>query len=347
MSQLATEYQIREQMYVMLYEEYQEPIKRHLFVRWVHNLDIADDLCQETFKQLWESLRKETVVKQYAYYENWLYKTATYRAIDYLRQNKPIVYLSQSESEANSWFDELRTEGLEDRIDFTCTQDDLLQLPPKQRYSVVKHAEGYNLSEIAEDLGVGKSTVSGYISQGRTNLRNRKSFAVTADLEERRRVSGEIDRIINMIEISQLELLSKIASNMQHGGYFTKEASLDPFSMAYEVAYELQNNEELRSEVVPELKSVDNVNNVLDDYMEEDALVKLVPGTGTIRELLRFGVQETLTLTESDQLSIDVERYLDRTIRKPWRRVLIDAENKRRGLLSDTAVLGAYGQYLF
>jgi RNA polymerase sigma-70 factor, ECF subfamily len=180
MSQLSTEYQVREQMFAMLYEDYQQPIERFL-VKRVDEQESARDLCQETFKQLWEFLCKETVVKQYAYYRNWLYKTAKYRAIDYLRRNKPMVYLSQSESEANSWFDELRIEGLEDRIDLICMQDDLLQLPPEQREYLVEYASGHKQKEIAAKKGISESTVSEYMSQGRTNLR-KKYYLATADI---------------------------------------------------------------------------------------------------------------------------------------------------------------------
>jgi DNA-directed RNA polymerase specialized sigma24 family protein len=57
MSKSATEYQVRKQMFETLYEEYQEPIERYLVTR-VYNQEQASDLCQETFKQLWELLCK-------------------------------------------------------------------------------------------------------------------------------------------------------------------------------------------------------------------------------------------------------------------------------------------------
>jgi RNA polymerase sigma factor (sigma-70 family) len=171
-------------MFEALYEDYQKPIERYL-VKWVRNKEDAREICQDTFEYFWQFLTKETVVQSAAKYKGDLYTTAKYRAIGHLRrQNKTIVYLSQSESEANSWFDELRTEGREDIIeDLICTQDDLLQLPQKQREYLVEYALGHKQKEIAEEKGISKSTVSEYIRLGRTNLRNRKSFVVTVDLK--------------------------------------------------------------------------------------------------------------------------------------------------------------------
>lgn len=186
----ATEYQVRIQMFEALYEDYQKPIERYL-VKWIHDQESARDLCQETFAYFWQFLIKETVVQPAANYKTDLYTTAKYRAIDYLRKhNKPIVYLSQSESEENSWFDELRAEGHEELIeDWMSTQDDLLQLPPQQRDSLVQYALGYKQKEIAEKKGISESAVSAYMSLGRNNLRNKKSFAVTADLQYAKELS--------------------------------------------------------------------------------------------------------------------------------------------------------------
>ena len=307
MSQIATEYQVREQMFNTLYKDYQQKIERYL-VTLVYNQEQASDLRQEAYMQLLEFLRNETVVKQYAYYRNWLYKTATFRAVDYLRRNKPMVYLSQIESEANSWSDKLRTEGLEDRIDLVDLPNELLQLPPKQRECLVEYAEGYKQKEIAENKGISEAAVSGYMRMGRTNLRNKKSFVVTADLEERRRVSREIDETTNRMLFESFTIL-----------------------------YKIEHNENLMS-------SPNYVDRVLGQHIKEDALI-MSTLESTFEELLRFE-QESFKEIDDNHMR-NLIRYYDRTFGKTLRRVLIDAENQNRGLLSDTAVLGAYGQYLF
>ncbi len=175
------DYQVRVQVFNMIYEDYRESIERYL-VTLVYEQEQARDLCHVTFEQFWEFLCKETVVKQIAYYKNWLYKTAKYRAIDYLRRNKPIVYLSQSESEANSWFDELRTEVFEDRIDLICLLDGLLQLPQQQRDVVVAMLKGFKQKDIAAKSGISKSTVSEYVKLARAQL-YRKVYPVTEDMK--------------------------------------------------------------------------------------------------------------------------------------------------------------------
>ncbi len=330
MSQSAKEHQIRKQMFEALYGDYQQPIERYL-VKWVHDQEQASDLCQETFKQLLESLRKETVVKQYAHYRNWLYRTAKHRAIDYLRQNRPVVYLSQSESEANSWFDELRTEGHEDIIeDLICTVDDLLQLPQKQRKYLVKYAKGHNQKEIAEEEDISEATVSEYMKKGRAELR-RKSFVVTADLEERKRVSKEIDRAIDLI-LSKVRTLA-IISIYENPDFMMKEEQQFHFGRPYElVAQEVGDN--LLRQYIKDDASFDEFLRVQDNALIDEGLFCYV-------------AQGVETLEKSDYTLRDVERDLDRKLRKPMRRVLIDVENDKKGLLSDTAVLGAYGQYLF
>ena len=169
MRQLSTEYHVRAQMFATLYEDYQKPIERYLKTQ-VFDQEQASDLCQETFKQLWEFLCKETVVKQYVYYRNWLYKTATCRAIDYLRQKKPMGYLSMLDSEAYPSYPELSGEEEAEIITRIDLRKNLAQMPLRHQQIVRLIDQGYEQKDIAARLGKSASTVSEILRDVKTQL---------------------------------------------------------------------------------------------------------------------------------------------------------------------------------
>src|SRR5206468_12012106 len=115
----------------------------------------------------------------------------------------------------------------------------------------VEYAEGDKQKEIAEDKGISEAAVSGYMRMGRTNLRNKKSFVVTADLEERRRVSREIDEATNRMLFESFTIL-----------------------------YKIEHNENL-------ISSPNYVDRVLGQHIKEDALI-MSTLESTFEELLRF-----------------------------------------------------------
>lgn len=174
------DYQIRKCLFAMLYEDYQEPIERYL-VKWVHDQESARDLCQETFAYFWKFLlTKETIVQPAANYVGRIYKTAQYRAIDYLRRKKPTGYLSMLDSEADA--PELMVESDEDRIcDLDSFWGAVAHLPLEQQECLLLKSYGHKQKEIAAMLGISPSRVSEILSDVKTQLQS-KCYQVPVDL---------------------------------------------------------------------------------------------------------------------------------------------------------------------
>src|SRR5258708_28302278 len=115
------------QHFEILYAYYQESIKRYLFVKWVHNQEIAAELCQETFTSAWVYFSREgaTLLLTEYHRKNLLYKIADDRAIDYLRKTKRFesILLSEIEAELMVQFD------IDERLSI---REAIAQLPLKE-----------------------------------------------------------------------------------------------------------------------------------------------------------------------------------------------------------------------
>lgn len=118
-------------------------------------------------------------MQQTAYYKNWLYKTATNLAIDYLRRHKLIGYVPLQDNELPEPMVEEEADRIHDRL---WLQEAVAQLSPKQQQCLVEmYYEGFKQKEIAVALGITELSVSAYVSKGITELR-KKYYLVTADI---------------------------------------------------------------------------------------------------------------------------------------------------------------------
>jgi DNA-directed RNA polymerase specialized sigma24 family protein len=66
----------------MLLEQYEQPLYGYLLVL-VGSVEVAHDCVQDTFVRAFEHLRKGKMINQ-----QWLYKVARNRAMDYFRQGQ-------------------------------------------------------------------------------------------------------------------------------------------------------------------------------------------------------------------------------------------------------------------
>ncbi|SRR6266567_2335616 len=177
------------QVFGILYVDYQQPIKRYLFVKWVHNQDIADDLCQETFKSFWVFIsRKGTALPLTADHNKYLlyklYKFADYRAIDYLRKTKGFESIPLPEDEAHTQSPELVVEGIENQIiGSDRLQKALAEMPQKQHEMLALVACGFTNKWIAAKYGISESRVSQIVNRGKAQL-HREYYPVAHSFQQ-------------------------------------------------------------------------------------------------------------------------------------------------------------------
>ncbi len=139
----------------------------------------AEDLAQETFLRAYSNIDKYDLDKKFS---TWLFRIATNLSIDYLRKQKPSVYLDaeiagtegvtlQAQLAAPDLAPDDETVKIEERQDLHRAID---ALPIKYRSAIIlKYIEDLSLNEISEILDLPVATVKTRIHRGRGTLRKR------------------------------------------------------------------------------------------------------------------------------------------------------------------------------
>lgn len=137
-----------------LYDEYYSPLC--LFAnKYLHDLDLSRSLVQELFVNLW--LKREKLTVQGDSLRFYLYKAVRNKSVDYLRELKKRVRLSDlSESRLDSSFeDKLEEAELNARLN-----QSISELPEKCReIFLLCRFEGLKYTQIAEKLNISVKTV--------------------------------------------------------------------------------------------------------------------------------------------------------------------------------------------
>jgi RNA polymerase sigma-70 factor (ECF subfamily) len=148
-----------------LYETYQRPILVYLR-RLVHDHEVAEDLCQETFIK---ALRRWDTRDPAASVSAWLYRIATNTAYDFLRRRRRIRFTALGDSE----YVQFAADSPELNIgDQEPVQQALAQIPPMYRLPLLLHScEGHSTQEIATRLGCSNSAVKTRLFRARARFR--------------------------------------------------------------------------------------------------------------------------------------------------------------------------------
>jgi len=130
-------------------------------LRCCGNPNLADDLAQQVFLQVWLKLRS---LKEAAAFGGWLKKLAISIWLQHLRKNDALRHADQLE-ESNSQFEE--TTGAAMDLDGA-----LDTLPDAVRLCIVlSYNEGMSHGEIAEATEIPLGTVKSHINRGTARLR--------------------------------------------------------------------------------------------------------------------------------------------------------------------------------
>lgn len=124
-------------------------------VHFLHNLDAAEDLVQDSFVAYWE--KGEIMASEQAY----LYRMVHNRCIDILRKDQPAALpeelsmeetIDRSEKEARLW---VAIERLPEQ---------------RRRCLIMAKREGLSYKEIAAELGISENTVRNHIARADTHI---------------------------------------------------------------------------------------------------------------------------------------------------------------------------------
>ncbi|MDQ6662751.1 MAG: RNA polymerase sigma factor, partial [Chloroflexota bacterium] len=153
--------------FTLLYQHYKSLIWKRL-IYLVGNKEIVYDLFQETFLRAWNKLPE---LRDEAQFGSWLSRIAANSAIDYLRHEKKIQFLSLPEDNSDEYVSFLMPTiaGPEEHIsEAECIAQALAQMSPRYRICVLLQDQwGFSQREIAEILQISPKGVSAYVSRGR------------------------------------------------------------------------------------------------------------------------------------------------------------------------------------
>jgi len=157
-------------------ENYQEKVRSTCF-RFVNNHDDADDVAQEVFIQVYDSLSHFRNESQLS---TWIYRIAVNKSLDFIRKKRrkkrfaQLTSLFRNDDEGEEIF--LPVEGnpqqdLEEKERKQILDLAIDKLPDNQKSAItLSKSEGFNNKEIAEIMNLSLSAVEALIHRAKQNL---------------------------------------------------------------------------------------------------------------------------------------------------------------------------------
>ncbi len=134
----------------------------HFILKNIKDIEIAQDVVQDTFVKLW--IKVETVAFEKS--KSYIFTTAYHTMIDYIRKNKRIVNLENA-SELDYSYEKTYSDVSE------ILNSAVNKLPTNQRtVLMLRDYEGYSYQEIADITGLNESQVKVYIYRARVFLKS-------------------------------------------------------------------------------------------------------------------------------------------------------------------------------
>lgn len=159
-----------------LVESYKNKVVNTCF-GFVHNYDDADDIAQEVFIEVFNSIK---YFKEDSTLSTWIYRIATNKSLDFIRKSKrkkrwaDLTRLSLSDNEnINNLVTDSKNpfDVLEDKERFAALNNAIDKLPENQKASFTLHKyEDLSYKEIAEILDTTISSVESLMHRARKNL---------------------------------------------------------------------------------------------------------------------------------------------------------------------------------
>jgi RNA polymerase sigma-70 factor (ECF subfamily) len=155
-----------------LAERYYRPVSAFLYKR-LQQIDLVEDLTQETFLQAFRSLRTGARPQ---YFSSWLFGIAHNVSGKWLRRRRPVLFDPADPPDTPAVAGDLtiREEREEQQKQLALLDAGLASLPEDVRRVVeMKHRHGRTCEQIATDLGRPVGTIKSLLSRAYRNLRDR------------------------------------------------------------------------------------------------------------------------------------------------------------------------------
>ncbi|PZP52540.1 MAG: hypothetical protein DI598_00455 [Pseudopedobacter saltans] len=142
--------------------------------KYIHDDIIADDIFQEVFMRLWESLQSQEIIHSYS---SWLYVVSRNKSISYLKktikENKVVLLKDECkdfESEMPTYDNKASHELVEAQLQSLYNAVD--RLPRQKRIVFYMHKfEGKDIEEIATLLDLNPLSVKEYLKQAKRSIK--------------------------------------------------------------------------------------------------------------------------------------------------------------------------------
>jgi RNA polymerase sigma-70 factor, ECF subfamily len=153
---------------------YYEPRIRRMLYGLTHDVQLTQDLCQETFLAAYRALSR--MKGEELHFASWLYRIALNQVRSEWRRRKHVTVIPFSSPTGcgDEVFDEsgegylVSEEQFEERVvERDLVQHVLAQLPPTSALCLLLDAEGFSYKEIAETLQESLSAVRSRLSRAR------------------------------------------------------------------------------------------------------------------------------------------------------------------------------------
>lgn len=162
-----------------LVETLQEKVRSTCF-RYVNNTDDADDIAQEVFIQVYESMSK---FREEAQMSTWVYRIAVNKSLDFLRSKKrkkrfgQLTSLFKSTAEDEEIIEipsyDTPEQQLEDKERKEVLDWALSKLPENQRTAIIlSRYENFSNKEITKIMDLSLSAVEALMHRAKKNLKN-------------------------------------------------------------------------------------------------------------------------------------------------------------------------------
>ncbi len=138
-----------------LYQQHYSTVFR-VAVKMLGDADEADDIVQEVFLTLFQTMEKGTVVE---YPKSWLYRMTLNKCIDKQKYNGRFLQLDSAPEEQ---VEEQAIEKQEARLSL---QQALAKLKPDERALAVMYSESLSYKEMAEATGIRFSSIGKTLSR--------------------------------------------------------------------------------------------------------------------------------------------------------------------------------------